>query len=178
MPQANSTFTLSGTISDGTAPNGIVLAGNPGSNLMLDAVNTYSGDTTISSGTLVVGVSNAIPSGAGKGNVTVANGAALNLYRNLVSLNGLFGAGTVGSIQGGSLTLGNNNANSTFSGVLTNVALSKTGSGVVVLTGSNSYANGIMVSAGTLQIGRGGNTGSISGAVIDNGTLAVSPRSV
>jgi outer membrane autotransporter protein len=42
----------------------------------------------------------------------------------------------------------------------------------LVLSGDNSYTGGTTISAGTLQLGNGGTTGSISGNVIDNGTLA------
>jgi autotransporter-associated beta strand protein len=46
------------------------------------------------------------------------------------------------------------------------------GSGTLVLTGTNTYSGGTTISAGTLQIGNGGTTGSITGNVTDNGTLA------
>ena len=44
--------------------------------------------------------------------------------------------------------------------------------GTLILTGANSYTGGTTISAGTLQIGNGGTTGSISGNVTNNGTLA------
>ena len=40
-----------------------------------------------------------------------------------------------------------------------------------MLTGANTYTGGTTISAGTLQIGNGGTTGSIAGNVTDNGTL-------
>ena len=40
------------------------------------------------------------------------------------------------------------------------------------MTGANTYTGGTTISAGTLQIGNGGTTGSIVGGVADNGTLA------
>ena len=40
-----------------------------------------------------------------------------------------------------------------------------------MLTGANSYTGGTTISAGTLQLGNGGTTGSIVGNVTDNGTL-------
>jgi outer membrane autotransporter protein len=51
-------------------------------------------------------------------------------------------------------------------------ALAKTGAGMVTLTGTNTYAGGTTISAGTLQIGNGGTSGSITGDVVNNGTLA------
>ncbi|MBS0452586.1 MAG: autotransporter outer membrane beta-barrel domain-containing protein [Proteobacteria bacterium] len=49
--------------------------------------------------------------------------------------------------------------------------LTKLGSGTLVLAGNNAYAGGTTISAGTLQIGNGSNSGSIAGNVVDNGTL-------
>ncbi len=48
----------------------------------------------------------------------------------------------------------------------------KTGAGTVVFSGNNSYTGGTTISAGTLQIGSGGTTGSIVGDVNNNGILA------
>src|ERR1043166_4122323 len=45
------------------------------------------------------------------------------------------------------------------------------GSGMLTLTGDNSYTGGTTIASGTLKIGNGGTTGSITGDVIDNGTL-------
>ena len=45
-------------------------------------------------------------------------------------------------------------------------------SGTLVLTGADTYSGGTTISAGTLQIGNGGITGSITGDVLDNGNLA------
>ncbi len=49
--------------------------------------------------------------------------------------------------------------------------LEKTGAGTLVLTGANTYGGGTKVTAGTLQIGAGGNTGSVAGAIANSGTL-------
>lgn len=53
-------------------------------------------------------------------------------------------------------------------------ALTKLGAGALTLTGSNSYAGGTTIGAGTLRVGTGGTTGSIgSGNITNNGTLAI-----
>jgi outer membrane autotransporter protein len=51
-------------------------------------------------------------------------------------------------------------------------SLVKTGSGTLILTGTNTYTGGTTINGGTLQLGNGTATGSIVGNVIDNGTLA------
>ena len=50
--------------------------------------------------------------------------------------------------------------------------LVKTGSGSLVLAANNTFSGGTTISAGTLQIGNGGATGSIAGDVTDNATVA------
>src|SRR5207237_668291 len=44
--------------------------------------------------------------------------------------------------------------------------------GTTILTGNSTYTGGTTISAGTLQLGNGGTTGSIVGDVIDNGVLS------
>ena len=44
--------------------------------------------------------------------------------------------------------------------------------GTLTLTATNAYSGGTTITAGTLQIGNGGTTGSITGNVADNGALA------
>src|SRR5208337_4622589 len=51
-------------------------------------------------------------------------------------------------------------------------AITKTDLGTLILTGTNTYTGGTTISGGTLQLGNGGTSGSITGNVTDNGTLA------
>jgi autotransporter-associated beta strand protein len=117
-----------------------------------------------------------------------ATGLSLNsafTVNSTLDLNGF--NSTIGSLSGtgtvlnngavaAKLTVGNDNSNSTFSGVLENGAsvfqLTKSGTGVLTLTGANTYPAAQRISAGTLQLGNGGTTGSITGNVADNGILA------
>ncbi len=49
--------------------------------------------------------------------------------------------------------------------------LVKDGTGALVLSGDNSYTGGTTINAGILQLGAGGTTGSVTGAIANNGEL-------
>ncbi|SFS58167.1 autotransporter-associated beta strand repeat-containing protein, partial [Sulfitobacter marinus] len=51
-------------------------------------------------------------------------------------------------------------------------SLTKSGAGTLTLTGASSHTGGTTISAGTLQIGNGGTSGSLSGDVTNNSALA------
>jgi fibronectin-binding autotransporter adhesin len=109
---------------------------------VLTANNNYGGGTTISGGALVLG--NGGTSGAIIGDVT--NNSILAFNRSNISVFG-------GMISGAG-------------------AVQQLGAGTTVLTGTNTYGGGTLIAFGTLQLGNGGAAGSITGDVLNNGTLA------
>ncbi len=109
--------------------------------LTLTGSNTHTGGTTVSAGTLQIG--NGGTSGSLSGNIT--NNAGLLFNRSDALTYGGMISGT------GSLT--------------------KSGAGTLTLTGSNTHTGGTTVSAGTLQIGNGGASGSLSGNITNNAAL-------
>ena len=65
------------------------------------------------------------------------------------------------------LTVGNNDANTTYSGTLSGSgSLTKAGAGTLVLTGSNTYSGGTTVNGGLLQFG-------VDSAVPGSGTITI-----
>ncbi len=109
---------------------------------ILTGINTYSGGTIISAGTLQIG------NGGNKGSITgdVVNSGMLAFNRSgdLLIRGVISGSGGVSQVGT---------------------------SGKTILWGENTYTGGTTISAGTLQIGDGGNKGSITGDVINNGSL-------
>src|SRR5207253_1408311 len=137
--------------------------------------NSYSGPTVVNSSLLTAQSSTALGNNSA---VVLANvsGVQLNLSSN-VSIGSLAGGGSNGGnvSLSNTLTVGGDNTSTTFSGQISGfgAGLTKVGSGTLILAGSNSYGGTTTISAGTLQLGSGGSTGSIgSGAITDNGTLA------
>ena len=132
----------------------------------LTGTNSYSGGTSIQSGVLQVSRAANLGTGAlalsGAGTL---NATASFTFGNAVSLTATNGPG--GGIfdidPAQTLTL-----SGTISG---NGALTKIGDGVLVLTGTNTYAGLTTISAGTLQLGDGGTSGSVAGDVVNNASL-------
>jgi autotransporter family porin len=144
--------------------------------LVLSANNTYTGSTTVQAGTLRADVANSFASNSN----VIVNGGVLDLNGNDQLAHRLAGSG--GQIQLNGATLTADNAGqadgSTFSGSLVDGTvgggrLIKTGSGTLVLAGSNTYTGGTTISDGTLQLGNGTTTGSMAGNIVNDAVLAI-----
>ena len=131
--------------------------------LTLSGSNTFSGNTTVSAGSLDLSNSLALQ------NSTLSGGSVVfdpSVAGNAFTLGGLSGSSNMALLNNAAtpaaiaLSVGNNNANTTYSGVLSSSgSLIKIGSGTLTFTGSNTYSGGTTISAGSLQIGAGSNTG-------------------
>lgn len=135
---------------------------NGSGTLILSGTNSYSGGTTISAGTLQVASDDKL--GMASGGVTLDGGT--------LSLAGMITSGRSYTVTSRNGTIDTGANTDTISGVVSGAGqLTKAGSGTLVLTGTNSYSGGTTISAGILQLGNGGASGSISGDVVNNGTL-------
>ncbi len=130
---------------------------------ILGAANTYTGGTTLATGTLIAGNNGALGTGA----LTVTSSATLDNQPGATSL-----ANAIALNPAANLTVAGSNP-LTLAGVISGAgSLTKTGAATTILTGANTYAGGTTISAGTLQIGNGGATGSLgTGPVLDNAAL-------
>jgi fibronectin-binding autotransporter adhesin len=151
---------------DGAISGSGVVQQNGGGTTILTAVNSYGGGTTINAGRLSIAADANL--GAATGGLTF-NGGTLQFTNNLALTLSSSRAITLQSGDGGfEVTDGNVIINQAIGG---SGALTKSGSGFLLLNGNNTYGGGTTISAGTLVIGNGGTTGSITGNVVDNGLL-------
>jgi len=82
-------------------------------------------------------------------------------------------AGKTITLGGTTPTITVNNASDTISSVLAGTSLDKAGTGVLILTGTNTYSGTTTINAGKLQIGNNGTTGTLgSGSVLNNDRLS------
>ena len=161
-------FNRSNTLTQGTdfaatiSGSGNVVQKGTGTTV-LSGSNSYSGGTSVSSGTLQLGNGNAL----GTGGLTV-NGGALDLHGNNVSVSALAGAGgaIVNSVSGTStLTAAVAAGTSSYAGNTVNgpgaVALTKSGTGTLILSGSVKIAE-LNANDGVTQLARSGSIGAVS----------------
>ena len=135
--------------------------------LTLSGVNTYTGDTTVNSGNLIVSGSLSDSS-----DVIVGSGASYELAANDV-VGSISGAGDV-NLASYNLTAGNT-LDQALSGVLSGTGdLTKQGTGKLELSGNNSISGNLYLNGGTLQVSNTTSLGSISNIEFDGGALRFS----
>ncbi len=164
----NTSTEFSGTIEDGSATSVSLIKAGTGI-LTISDINTYTGTTNISSGTLKVGLAEgSIPDLSA---VTVTG--TLDLAGNNETVGSLAGSGSVTSTEPGSIVLfaGENNTNTLFSGVIQNgsdtVGFTKSGTGILTLSGNNTYTGVTAISGGTLKLGASERIANTSALLID-----------
>jgi len=114
------------------------------------------------------------------GNTVTINGGTFNLNSLNETVGVLSGAGgTITSSGAATLTLGSGNGSGTNSSTISaSVAITKTGSGLQMLSGNNTYSGITTVSGGTLQLGSATALGSSSVTVNDTFTLDLNGNTI
>jgi hypothetical protein len=151
-PGSGQTLTIAGVIADQTGSGGTGSNAGTGSVIMsgagtltLTAANTFTGATTIESGTVQLG--NAGSTGSITGAVTISAGAVLAVDET------------------GTVTLGH--AITGAGGLL------QSASGTTMLTAADSFTGGLSIKGGVLLLGTGGSLSNTGSVVITSGTFAL-----
>lgn len=141
--------------------NGTITMNGTGT-LLLSSANTNTGGVVINSGTIRLGVDNALPSPT---SVSLATGSSLDLDGHDATFSGVSGSGTI-LLGGANLTLALTSM-TTFSGSISEAGnVTKSGSFNLYLTGENSFTGTLTSLGGLVHVGVGGMTGSLSSDVV------------
>jgi MYXO-CTERM domain-containing protein len=189
QPASTATLTVTGTsqfdgiLQDGAGVSALAKAG--AGTLTLTGPNTYTGGTSIATGTIAISSDanlGAVPASAAPANVTLNAGTLLATVDLTLNANRGIALNTTGALDAAA------NATLTYSGAIGDAGAtpssftkgSSTGTvilaanniytgsttvagGTLVLSGSNSYAQGTFVNAGTLSVSADANLGSLAG---------------
>ncbi|WP_199916152.1 autotransporter-associated beta strand repeat-containing protein, partial [Xanthomonas fragariae] len=128
--------------------------------LVLSAANTYTGGTALGGGSLILGDAQAL----GTGTLTAATGTMLDTDQALTVANAV--------VLDGALSLAGSNDLSLTGAIDGAGSLIKNGTSTLTLSGTNSYAGGSVLNAGTLAVGSNTALGVGSLSVLGNSTLS------
>lgn len=186
-PVTATTLTLSGVIS-GTG----AITQNGAGTTLLSGLNTYTGVTTITSGTLRLGATGTSPNsplGTIAASTSVSSGGALDLNgftlataegltlngTGISSVGALINSSATAASYSGAVALGSNSSigttgNITLSGVVSGAfSLTKVGTGTLTLSGSNTYTGATIVAAGEIRLNPLTNYSNTTGTCNFNG---------
>ena len=150
--------TLSGVIDGGGA-----LTKSGGGTLTLTGANSYTGGTTVTDGTLRLGIGGSLAAAG----VLQVDGGSFDLNGRTQTLAGLSGTGGGVALGSGALTL-DQDGDSSYAGALSGSgSLTKEGTGTLTLTGTSSYTGGTTVTDGTLR----GDSASLQGDILNQSAL-------
>lgn len=150
----SNSLTISSVITDNGGPTGLTASG--AGTVILGALNTYTGVTTVSAGTLTIADTGAIKV-AGANGVVVASGAILTLNGKLELTSGtdsIANAGTINFDTNGCSILANNLFDTGLAGntyrLITGGTLNNTGAVTVDLAGSSVWTSASLDASGLI----------------------------
>ncbi|MBP0711702.1 autotransporter domain-containing protein [Burkholderia sola] len=169
----------------GTITGGAGNGGAAGAGVIANGRDVVVNGGTIAGGLYADGVTRASAIRFNGANNTLQLVTGSNIVGNLEVTAGAtttITAGSAGLSLSNQVTLGDAASRVTFDSTTTDLVVSGVISGAgnvavrggrtIILTGDNTYTGGTTITAGTLQIGSGGTTGSVAGDIVNNGTLA------
>ena len=147
---------------------------------ILNQVNTYTGTTTVSAGTLTLSGSGTL--GATSAPLAMGGGTLdLGTTSQTVGAVTLTAGNTIqnGTLTGTSYVAGNGSGNAIVTAILAGAgAVSETGAGTLTLSGPNTYSGGTTLTAGTVSVGAASNLGTGGILTFNGGTLQVTGTSL
>jgi autotransporter-associated beta strand protein len=172
MKNGSGTVTLSGpnSYTGGTTVNAGTLRGTTTSlqgNITNNAITEFDQNTSGTFAGTISGSGALVNSGSGTVTLSSPNSYAGGTTVNAGTLRGTT-ASLQGNITNDAKVEFDQNSDGTFAGVINGSGgLAKSGSGIVTLTGPNSYSGGTTVNAGTLK----GTTSSLQGEITNYGNI-------
>lgn len=150
-------LTFNGQISDNWNGTGALVKSGDGTLILGASVNDYSGNTTISGGTLQLNHGRAVPNGTGKG--SIINNGVLALNGITYAANAISGSGSLDSIGGTASTfiVGSLNTSDSINWSITQngggpLTLTKVGSGTFTYSGTSAHSGSTLITSGTLAL--------------------------
>ncbi|MDP2227901.1 MAG: autotransporter-associated beta strand repeat-containing protein, partial [Moraxellaceae bacterium] len=128
--------------------------------LTLTNANTYIGDTRVFGEGSYLALAN--PDALGIGNLQLSQGGGLRVLTDTPNLRPIQILDGVGVVDVGSFDVQTTGG---ITGLAGDSSLRKEGTGRLLVTGTVNTPGGVNIAAGTLQLGNGGTTGSITGNV-------------
>ncbi len=104
------------------------------------------------------------------GSTTAENGAVRFNATGTHVVGGLEG-GRALDLNGKTVNFGNNNANTSYSGILSNGSLGKIGAGTLTLTGASTYNGATSIEAGSLALSGSASINNTSGIAVASGAV-------
>jgi autotransporter-associated beta strand protein len=162
--QDNGAFTYAGNITGAGSVTKEANNDNFG-DVTFTGTNTYTGGTFVRAGAIILGDGSATGAGSTVGNVTFGNSSISDVAAKTLTFN--FGQDYTftGNIIGAVTNVGNGSGQVAPANAGSVV---HSGPGTLTFTGTNTYPAGTTISAGTLQVGNGGPSGSIGTGTVDN----------
>jgi autotransporter-associated beta strand protein len=168
LPAHTNVLTIDGLITG----SGQLIKAGPGTLVLTNTGNNYTGGTTINAGTLSIADGSAL--GAASNPLTINPTGIWQVTGTFTSARAVTLGGTGGPFSGGTFEVTGTNNETRLGAITGDGSLTKTGTGTLSLFGDSDYTGGSYINAGTVVINSSHSLGATSGnAVLGSATLEV-----